>query len=67
MTNQEEMYIDSVVGSWVEWICKDSLGQGQSPMEFVSCAEELISRLEAHVDSAIRSSLPDPMDVAKYG
>ncbi len=51
-----EMHIDSVVGSWVEWICNDSLGLGQTPAEFVSCAEELISRLEAHVDAHKRSA-----------
>ena len=49
--NKEERHTKSVVDSWEEWICNDSLGLGETPAEFVASAEELISRLEAHVDS----------------
>ena len=49
--NKSEMHTKSVVDSWEEWICNDSLGLGETPAEFVASAEELISRLEAHVDS----------------
>ena len=64
--NKQEWHTKSVVDSWEEWICNDSLGLDETPMEFVASCEELISRLQNHIDSAIANALPDPMDEAKY-
>ena len=64
--NKEERHTKSVVDSWEKWICEDSLGLGETPMEFVASCEELIYRLTWHVDSAIANSLPDPRDEPKY-